>query len=139
MLERIEGLYERGGAGLAPMAGVTDAAMRLLCHEQGSAWAVSEMLSAKGWVFSGGKNRNALEIATMATSMLDQVRTNLELNDVINTALLVAGSDVGNIKSFRLPVTGTYKEERREKGGAMLWDCDFATNAVQLYNFIYES
>ena len=38
------------GAGLAPMAGVTDAAMRLLCREQGAAWAVSEMLSAKGWI-----------------------------------------------------------------------------------------
>jgi len=36
--------------------------MRLLCHEQGAAWAVSEMLSAKGWVFSGGKNRNAQDI-----------------------------------------------------------------------------
>lgn len=47
------------GAGLAPMAGVTDAAMRLLCHEQGAAWCVSEMLSAKGWLYSQGKNRNA--------------------------------------------------------------------------------
>ena len=55
-------LLSAGGAGLAPMAGVTDAAMRLLCHEQGAAWAVSEMLSAKGWVFSGGKNRNAQDI-----------------------------------------------------------------------------
>ena len=52
------------GAGLAPMAGVTDAAMRLLCHEQGAAWAVSEMLSAKGWVFSKGKNRNAQDLLT---------------------------------------------------------------------------
>lgn len=50
------------GAGLAPMAGVTDAAMRLLCHEEGSAWAVSEMLSAKGWIYSKGKNRNAVEL-----------------------------------------------------------------------------
>lgn len=50
------------GAGLAPMAGVTDAAMRLLCHETGSAWAVSEMLSAKGWIYSQGKNRNAQEL-----------------------------------------------------------------------------
>ena len=55
-------LLKNPGAGLAPMAGVTDAAMRLLCHEQGAAWAVSEMLSAKGWVFSGGKNRNAQDI-----------------------------------------------------------------------------
>ena len=50
------------GAGLAPMAGVTDAAMRLLCHEQGAAWSVSEMLSAKGWIYSRGKNRNAREL-----------------------------------------------------------------------------
>lgn len=41
------------------MAGVSDAAMRLLCHEQGAAWSVSEMLSAKGWIYSQGKNRNA--------------------------------------------------------------------------------
>ena len=59
---QIDDLINRGGAGLAPMAGVTDAAMRLLCHEQGAAWAVSEMLSAKGWVFSGGRNRNAADI-----------------------------------------------------------------------------
>ena len=58
----IRSLAEKRGAGLAPMAGVTDAAMRLLCHEQGAAWAVSEMLSAKGWIFSKGKNRNALDI-----------------------------------------------------------------------------
>ena len=59
---QIDELVAAGGAGLAPMAGVTDAAMRLLCREQGAAWAVSEMLSAKGWVFSGGRNRNALDI-----------------------------------------------------------------------------
>lgn len=59
---QIMDLLKHPGAGLAPMAGVTDAAMRLLCHEQGAAWAVSEMLSAKGWVFSGGRNRNAQDI-----------------------------------------------------------------------------
>lgn len=47
------------GAGLAPMAGVSDAATRLLCFEQGATWAVSEMLSAKGWIYSQGKNHNA--------------------------------------------------------------------------------
>ena len=62
MAFQIRDVLKTPGAGLAPMAGVTDAAMRLLCHEQGAAWAVSEMLSAKGWVFSGGKNRNALDI-----------------------------------------------------------------------------
>ena len=62
MAFQINELLPANGAGLAPMAGVTDAAMRLLCHEQGSAWAVSEMLSAKGWVFSGGKNRAANDL-----------------------------------------------------------------------------
>lgn len=40
------------GAALAPMAGVTDASMRLLCAEMGCAWAVSEMLSAKGYLYA---------------------------------------------------------------------------------------
>ncbi|NLF28599.1 MAG: tRNA dihydrouridine synthase DusB [Clostridiales bacterium] len=44
------------GAGLAPMAGVTDAATRLLSFEQGAAWAVCEMLSAKGFVYSNGRS-----------------------------------------------------------------------------------
>ncbi len=59
---QITDLLPAKGAGLAPMAGVTDTATRLLCHEQGAAWAVSEMLSAKGWVFSGGKNRAANDL-----------------------------------------------------------------------------
>ena len=59
---QIGDMLPAAGAALAPMAGVTDAAMRLLCHEQGAAWAVSEMLSAKGWVFSKGKNRNACDL-----------------------------------------------------------------------------
>ena len=56
MCFQIADLIKYRGAGLAPMAGVTDAAMRLLCFEMGAAWAVSEMLSAKGWIYSGGKN-----------------------------------------------------------------------------------
>ena len=40
------------GAGLAPMAGVTDMPMRRLCFEMGAAWAVSEMLSAKGFMYA---------------------------------------------------------------------------------------
>ena len=62
MAFQIGDLLGAKGAGLAPMAGITDAAMRCLCREQGAAWAVSEMLSAKGWVFSGGRNKNAAEL-----------------------------------------------------------------------------
>ena len=51
-----------GGAMLAPMAGVTDMAFRVLCHEMGCPMAVSEMLSAKGYTISGRKNRAAAEL-----------------------------------------------------------------------------
>ena len=47
---RIGNIELPAGAGLAPMAGITDMPMRLLCFEQGAAWAVSEMLSAKGFL-----------------------------------------------------------------------------------------
>ena len=61
---RLKNITLDGRAALAPMAGVTDAAMRLLCGEMGAAWSVSEMLSAKGWIYSGGKNRNARTLLT---------------------------------------------------------------------------
>ncbi|MDO4741484.1 MAG: tRNA dihydrouridine synthase DusB [Eubacteriales bacterium] len=37
------------GAALAPMAGVTDHVMRLLCREYGAAWSVTEMINAQGY------------------------------------------------------------------------------------------
>ena len=56
----------RHGAGLAPMAGVTDLPMRLLCREQGAAWSVSEMLSAKGFMHTGLQHRVTKELTIRA-------------------------------------------------------------------------
>ena len=56
----------RHGAGLAPMAGVTDLPMRLLCREQGAAWSVSEMLSAKGFMHTGLNHRVTKELTIRA-------------------------------------------------------------------------
>lgn len=44
---KIGELEIEGKAALAPMAGVTDAAFRRLCREQGAAYTVTEMVSAK--------------------------------------------------------------------------------------------
>ena len=44
---------------LAPLAGITDAPMRRLCHEQGAALTYSEMVSAKG-MWYGDKNTGKL-------------------------------------------------------------------------------
>ena len=54
------------GAMLAPMAGVTDMPFRVLCHEMGCPMAVSEMLSAKGYVLSPKDNRAQRELLAVA-------------------------------------------------------------------------
>ena len=45
----------KGGIRLAPMAGYTDRAMRLVCREQGAEYTVTEMVSAKATVFEDKK------------------------------------------------------------------------------------
>ena len=82
------------------------------------------------------KDLDAMEIASLVATMGDQVKTNLSVEDIISTAILV-GNGVTELDTFQLPVSGTYVEETRD-GQAMLWDCDFTSNATQLYNFIYE-
>ena len=83
------------------------------------------------------KNLSALEITTLATEMIGQVKTNLPLNDIASLAMLVVGNGISSdIKTFRIPVQGTYKEENRNNN-SLLYDCDFAANATKLYDFIY--
>ena len=48
---------------LAPMAGVTDVAMRTLCREQGADMTFTEMVSAKGLSYANEKTRHLLYIA----------------------------------------------------------------------------
>ena len=54
---RIGEVVLEAGALLAPMAGVTDAPFRLLCHEQGAVLTTTEMLSAKGYLCAPKDNR----------------------------------------------------------------------------------
>ncbi len=58
--------FLKQGAMLAPMAGVTDMPFRVLCHEMGCPMAVSEMVSAKGYVLSPKDNRASRELLAVA-------------------------------------------------------------------------
>lgn len=51
---------------LAPMAGVTDMPFRVLCHEMGCPMAVSEMVSAKGYLLAPRDSRAARELLAVA-------------------------------------------------------------------------
>ncbi len=53
------------GAGLCPMAGVTDVTFRLICRELGSDFSTTEMVSAKGYLMSPG-HRAAVELLLRA-------------------------------------------------------------------------
>ena len=57
------GSVERAGAfALAPMAGVTDFAFRALCRENGAAYTVTEMISAKALCYHDEKTKSLLYI-----------------------------------------------------------------------------
>ena len=58
--------FLKRGAMLAPMAGVTDMPFRILCHEMGCPMAVSEMVSAKGYILSPKDNRAQRELLTVS-------------------------------------------------------------------------
>lgn len=58
--------FLKRGAMLAPMAGVTDMPFRVLCHEMGCPMAVSEMVSAKGYVLAPKDNRASRELLSVA-------------------------------------------------------------------------
>ena len=57
----IGGVPIPGPLALAPMAGVADAAFRAVCREQGAAYTVSEMISAKALMYQDSKARKLLE------------------------------------------------------------------------------
>jgi len=84
------------------------------------------------------KNLDAIQLAALAKDMISQVKTNLPFEDLFTIAMQVCGNGIGSVKSIRLPVSGSYKEEVRNDQ-SMLYDCDFQANALQLYNFIYET
>lgn len=58
---------------LAPMAGVSDEALRTLCREQGADLTYTEMVSAKGLSYANEKTRHLLRLA----SVEDQVAVQL--------------------------------------------------------------
>ena len=60
---RMEGLFGKYLVLMAPMAGVTDIAMRTLCREQGADLTFTEMVSAKGLSYANEKTRHLLDLA----------------------------------------------------------------------------
>lgn len=82
------------------------------------------------------KTKSAAEILMLVGSMQDQVATNMDWSVITQIMLNVLNNGIPNVETMRLPVPGTYVEERRNDE-AMIYDTDWTANALELYNFIY--
>jgi len=82
------------------------------------------------------KEKSPAEITMMLASFTQYVKTNMEFNEAASIAMKVLQGDMNNIEGFRLPVEKTY-EAKTVNNKSMLYDCDWAVNARDLYTFIY--
>lgn len=83
------------------------------------------------------RGKSLMDIGLLVNSLSQDVTTNMDFNTVAQIAFTVLNSGLSNVETNRVPVNGTYKEETRNEKD-MLYDCDWETNRLNLYNFIYE-
>lgn len=69
----MKGLFGTYRVILAPMAGVSDIALRSLCREQGADMTFTEMVSAKGLSYANEKTRHLLDLAPGETHVAVQL------------------------------------------------------------------
>ena len=80
---------------------------------------------------------DAATLLGVANAALPHIKTNLSPDAILSVALKVLQSGLSDVESFRLPINSSYTQETRD-GQDMLYDCDWAKNASELYYFIYE-
>lgn len=84
------------------------------------------------------RGQGAADLLSLANAAMPYLQTNLTVAEILAVATTVVGSDdLGNVDTFRLPANDTYVQETRNEQ-SMFYDCDWAANTSQLYNFIYE-
>ncbi|MBQ3080579.1 MAG: LCP family protein [Clostridia bacterium] len=88
-------------------------------------------------LMTGLQNASISELVQIFGKCSSYFRTNLSMNEILEIAMLVLNrTDFTAAEQMRLPVTGSYKEEKRNDD-ARLYDMDKAVNIRELHNFIY--
>ena len=83
------------------------------------------------------KGSNLSTIIGLVFGNSQYFQTNMDLNQITNLASIVLGNTSQmSADGLRLPVNGTYKEEKRGND-AMLYDTDWTLNKRELHEFIY--
>ena len=113
---------------LAPMAGVTNAAFRQLCYEQGAGLAVCEMLTAQGMVM--GNDHSAQMLAFSDAEPVRSVQLYGSDPDALWVAVGIAvdfGAQHIDL-NFGCPVP---KVTRRGGGGALPWKLNLTRTLIE--------
>lgn len=88
-------------------------------------------------LMEGLQNADATKLVSLYLTCMDYFTTNLKMNEIVNIAVLILNRvDFTSAEEMRLPVAGSYKEEKRNDD-ARLYDMDIETNIRELHNFIY--
>ena len=78
---------------------------------------------------------NVFTLASLVTSMLQYVETNLTFEEIMNIASVCMKLDLDNLTQFRVPADGTF--EGGMFGGRWCIMADFDANKALLHQFIY--
>ncbi len=126
----------KGSAALAPMAGVTDAAFRHICYEQGAALACTEMVSSRGLVYNDPKTKELLYCPDGDRPVAAQIFGSdpAVMADAAGLALELSGADILDI-NMGCPVgkivkagDGSALMRDPEKAGRIVEACVAATD-----------
>ena len=109
---------------LAPMAGVTDAAFRQICREQGAGLSCTELVSAKALCYQDEKSKKLLFLAPNDSPGVVQIFGNVpeEMATAAKVAVEVSGADILDI-NMGCPV---HKVAAHGSGAALMRDPDKA-------------
>ena len=118
-----------GRAALAPMAGVTDAAFRHICYEQGAALACTEMVSSRGLVYNDPKTKELLFCPEGDRPVAAQIFGSdpSVMADAAGMALALSGADILDI-NMGCPVGKIVKSG---DGSALMKDPEKAGRIVE--------
>jgi len=116
---------------LAPMAGVTDRAMRELCVEQGAALAYTEMVSAKGLMYANEKTRKLVDLAPNERAVAVQLFGHEP--DVMAHEAAGIAAQLGDALAYIDINMGcpAHKIERKGDGSALMLDPETAVAIVR--------
>lgn len=118
-----------GKAALGPMAGVTDAAFRRICHEQGASLLYTEMVSSRGLVYQDEKTRELLFCPEDDRPVAAQIFGSdpAVMGEAAAMAVEISGADILDI-NMGCPVGKIVKSG---DGSALMKDPDLAFRIIE--------